>query len=110
MDETKVKYGTKKTTTTTDEFGSTITTVDTFQDSELMKRRVQYRIRVKVRDSKQEMAEYLKFNDLLREKRLLNRLITKDADASLLPNLVIEYPKYDEDGSYFIIKSWTELV
>jgi transposase len=70
----------------------------------------QFKIRVKVHDSKEEMSEFLKHCNILREKRKLGVLVVKDDDVTLTPSFMTEYPKIDTEGTYFVVRSWTEII
>ena len=103
-------FGTTKTTTTMDDKGSTRTIIDKVRMGETVKTYRQYCVRIKVKDSKEEMTQYLKYTEVIRDLRAKNLLVLKDEDVSLMPNFRVEYPKTNTDGSYFISKSWTEAV
>lgn len=103
-------YGTERTTTTLDDQGSTLTVINKIREGRTVKTFKQYNVRVKVRDSKEEMAEYLKHAESIRGLRTSGQLVIKDNDDNtLVPSFRIEYPKTDMDGSYFIIKSWSQV-
>lgn len=106
-----MRFGIEKSTTTTDDLGSTITIMRKIRDYEVMKTYKQIKNRVKVRDAKEEMAEYLKHTDKIREKKDLGILLATDRDdPTLVPAFTIEYPKHNVDGTYFVVSSWTEIV
>ena len=67
-------------------------------------------IRVRVRNKAEEMSEYLKFTDLIDQKRINGILVVRDANPASKPSFTIDYPKADTDGCYFVIKSYTEVV
>lgn len=67
-------------------------------------------IRIRVRNKEEEMSEYLKFTDLIDQKRTNGKLVVRDANPASKPSFVIDYPKIDIDGCYFVIKSYTEVV
>lgn len=103
-------YGSERTTTTLDDQGSTLTVINKIREGHTVKTFKQYNVRVKVRDSKEEMAEYLKHAESIRGLRTSGQLVIKDNDDNtLVPSFRIEYPKTDMDGSYFIIKSWSQV-
>lgn len=102
-----MRFGIERLTTSLDNNGSTLTIINTIREGKVIKSYKQRNERVKVFNSKEEMAEYLKHAELIRDKRKLGLLVTKE-DPSLQPTFKVEYPKYDEDGSYFVVKSWTE--
>lgn len=105
-----MKYGTTKETTTIDTIGSTKTVIKKVRDYATVKVQKQYKIRTKVKNSKEEAVEYLKHSEKLREKKEAGILVLKDEDTALLPAFTTEYPKYDVDGSYFVVSCWTESV
>lgn len=105
-----MRYGIEKETTTLDNNNSTVTLIRKVRDYEVAKSYKQFNLRVKVRDAKEEMAEYLKHTDKIREKKTMGVLVTFDEDRSLLPSFTAHYPKFNEDDSYFIVSSWTEII
>jgi hypothetical protein len=105
-----MRFGRTKETTTLDEYGSTITVIRNIRNFETMHTYKQFTNRSKVKDAKEEMVEFMKHSDNVRQKKLAGVLVIKDDDKSLQPHFVVEYPKHDIDGSYFVISSWTEVV
>lgn len=105
-----IRFGTERETTTLDEMGSTVTVIRKLRDYEVAKTYKQFRVRVKVRDPKEETVEFMKHSDLLRDKRAKGVLVIKDEDPTVLPSFVTEYPKFNEDNTYFVISSWSEIV
>lgn len=103
-----MNYGQEKQTTTLDDEGSTISKVITFFNGNPSKVIKQFRIRIKVGSAQQEMSEYIKFTDELRKKREAGVLVKEKDDPSTIPAFVIDFPRFDEDGTYFVIKSWSE--
>jgi hypothetical protein len=104
-----MRYGTESETTELDNMGSTLTLIRKVRDYQVATTYKKFSIRVKVRDSKEEMAEYIKHTDSIREKKEEGVLVLKES-ADYMPTFIVEYPKFNEDGSYFIIKSWTEYI
>jgi C4-type Zn-finger protein len=64
--------------------------------------------RVKVENKQQETEEYIKWSNQVEEKRRAGTLVIKDDLTK--PQFVLEYPKTDQDGSYFVIRSFTEII
>jgi hypothetical protein len=91
-------FGVEKETTTLDDSGSTVTVERKWMNSTIVKPvRRYYEHRVKVKDKKEEFAEYIKFSDGL----------TKD---KLDPAFRVEHTKHgDETGYYFVVKCYTTL-
>jgi hypothetical protein len=69
-----------------------------------------FKTRVKVYNSKEEMAEFIKFTDEISKLRAENKLIVDRDDPSTRPAFVIEFPKENIDNGYFVIKCFTILV
>lgn len=67
-------------------------------------------VRVHVHNQKEEMVEFLTFSKLIAEKIEAGTLVRGDRDPSLRPTFVVEYPKTSIDGSYFVIRTFTELM
>lgn len=103
-----MNYGTEKITTTLDDQGSTLTVINKIHGGNVSKTYKQFCIRVKVMDAKEEMSEYLKHAEAIRAKKAAGTLLIKDDDPTLLPTFKVEYPKFNEDGSYFIVRTHTE--
>ena len=103
-------YGTTRETTNLDDQGATLTLIRRIRGGEVAKSFKQYIIPIKVRNSKEEMTEYLKHTEKLKKKREEGTLVTSDKDKSLLPYFRVSYPKTDIDGSYFVESSWTEAI
>jgi hypothetical protein len=103
-----IKYGETFETTDLDNNGSTLTLVKKWRNSEVAKTYRKYSVRVKVSSPQQEMAEYIKHTDMIKEKKDSGLLVLKDGE-DFMPSFLVEYPKQDQDGSYFVIKSWTEI-
>jgi hypothetical protein len=104
-----MNYGSTKTIYPIDESGSTIVRVETYWRGSVTKVHMQYRIRVKVYSAKEELTEYLKFTDEIANRRKDGTLAYDRDDMSSRPSFIIEYPKENVDGGYFIIKSYTVL-
>ena len=66
-----------------------------------------YRIRIHVKNSQEEMTEYIKFTNEVSDLRKKNKLTVDKDDSLSHPSFVIQYPKENIDGSYFIIKNYT---
>lgn len=67
-------------------------------------------LRIRVHNKQEETTQFLLFSDLVEEKRQTGKLVLRDTDPATRPQFMIEYPKKDIDGTYFIIRSHTELV
>lgn len=67
-------------------------------------------LRIKVSNKKDETAQYLQFSDLIEQKRNEGALIVRDADPATKPSFVIEYPRSNSDGGYFVVRTHTELM
>ena len=104
-----IHFGIEKETTELDNSGSTLTIIKKIHEGEVAKMFKTFSVRVKVRDSKEEMAEYLRYTDSIKEKKQDGLLVMKEG-SDYMPSFAIEYPKFDTDGSYFVIKSWSEYI
>lgn len=94
----------------TDTEGSTVTIIESVHKGQIAKRIKHFRVRIKVPDTQSETAEYLKFSDEIRMKREEGVLTSDKEDRTTLPSFVLEFPKHNEDGSYFILKCWSEVL
>ena len=105
-----MKYGIERETTELDDRGSTLTVIKKWRDGEVAKTYKQFKERSKVRSEKEQMVEYMKHADKVFEKHRAGILVVKDEDPSLYAAFWTEYPKFDQDGSWFVISSWCEAV
>lgn len=103
------EYGSDYEETELDNLGSTLKIIRKVHGKTVSARYKQYRIRMKVYDKAEEGYEYQKFTDMIAEKRKTAVLVRKETDPSYLPSFIIDYPVANKDGSYFVIKCWTEL-
>ncbi len=94
-----MQFGKEEIITQLDDEGSTVTEerhIVNFKTNYPVRKRYERKVRVK--DKKEEMTEYLKFSDSLDGTK-------KD------PSFRIESSKHgEENGYYYIVKCWTELV
>lgn len=67
-------------------------------------------VRVKVYNKKEETVEYLSWSNLLEKHRQEGTLVRGDQDQNLKPSFIIEYPKHNNDGGYFVIRSFTTVM
>jgi hypothetical protein len=95
-----MRFGTERTQNTLDKEGSTVTAERNIVDFKVVTPvRHRYEMRVKVRNSKDELTEYLKFSDSL-----------DGGKTKLDPGFRIEYTRQgNADGYYFVVKCWTVL-
>lgn len=103
-----MKFGTIEITNTIDS-NSSITDIEQYNDGQIVKNLVKHKMRVKVADVKQEMIEFMKFSDDMHKKRKSNKLAVLKDDVSTLPSITLQFPRFNEDGSYFVVKTWTEV-
>jgi hypothetical protein len=101
-------YGTEKTTSTLN--GNEIADVVKYRRGEIAVRLRNYRVKVKVVNAQDEMSEFIRFTDELAKLRQQGKLTVDKDDATTFPAFIIQYPREDVDGSYFIIKSYTVVV
>jgi|GEM_PF-5464931 len=106
-----MRYGVEKETVTIDKAtNSTRTMIRKIRGYEVAQTYKQYILREKVSGKQQEMSLYIKFTELISKLREDGTLLIKDEDPTMLPAFTIEYPRHNVDGSYFVIKRWTEIV
>lgn len=105
-----MKHGLQTETTEIDDNGSTISRIEKVRDSEVKKVYKQYKIRNKVYSQKEQLTEYVKHADKVLELHKEGKLVIKDNDPMLYPAFWSEYPKFDQDGSWFVISSYTIIV
>lgn len=105
-----MKYGTTKTTYLLSNLGTTMVKVEKYRNEEVERSMKQYRVRVKVNGSQDEMTEYIRFTDEVAKLREEGALTYDKEDPSTRPMFIIDYPKENIDGSYFVIKCYTILV
>lgn len=96
-------FGSQDTTYPLDDKGSMISDFKHFHKGGVDKAVRTYKTRIKVQNPQEEMSEFIRFTEELRELRRSKKL-TDDAA------FVIQYPKEDKDGSYFITKCYSVIV
>lgn len=102
------EYGTEKTTSTTN--GDQISEVVKYRRGEPVRTLRSYRVKVRVSGSQDEMSEFIRFTDELTKLRYKSKLAVDREDPDTFPAFILQYPKDDADGSYFIIKCYTVVV
>ena len=105
-----MKYGQERTFTSLDDKGNSVVVIKKIRDGEVVKTYKQFSERVKVSSQKEQLVEYMKHADKIMEKHKAGVLVVKDADPTLYPAFTSDIPKFDTDGSWFVVSSWTEIV
>lgn len=103
-----MNFGTQKTTLS--DGNTSISDVAKYHSGEVVHRLRTYRVKVKVISAQDEMTEFIRFTDELAKLRQKNKLGVDAEDPATYPSFLIKYPRYDVDGSYFVIKTWTEIL
>lgn len=103
-----IEFGIEKITEIVDGNGSTKSETINYRGGKVNKSIKSYQIRVKVFNVKDEMTEFIKFSDEIRLKRSAGVLSYIQSEPTTKPYFVVEFPENDVDGSYFIIKNWSE--
>jgi hypothetical protein len=103
-----MRFATEKETTELDSLGSTVTIIRKVNGEDVNDVQKQYRIAILVHSAVEEKSQYDHFTAKVAELRATGRLVVKDKDPASLPSFSIEYPKSTGDGSYLVIKTWTE--
>lgn len=95
-DSPKIKFGSEVTRTIMDNEGSTIQTEVFFKNGEQLNATIKtWNIKVRVNNSTEEMAEYLKFRDRTK--------------SSIDPTFKIEQSaRGNEKGFWYVVMSWSE--
>lgn len=103
-----MEFGTEKTTSIV---GNTIISeIRKYYMGEVAKSLRNHRIKVKVINAQDEMKEFIQFTDELNKLRQQGKLAVDKDDATTYPAFIIQYPKEDLNGTYFIIKSYTIVI
>ena len=105
-----MQFGEETETKTLDQYNSTVSVTTRYHNFEAKKLIRRHVIRKKVLSKQDEMTEYLTFTDMIELKRKTGELVISDADPATKPSFVIEFPKNNVDGSYFIVQMYTENV
>ena len=92
------------------DYGTERSTIRVYRNGEETRTLKHYKVRVKVNTTQDEMTEFIRFTDQLNDLRSKGNLTFDKEDPSTRPAFIIDYPKDNIDGSYFIIKSYTILV
>lgn len=103
-----IEYGTQKTTYNLN--GMQIADVVKYRKGDVAISLRNYRVKIKVINAQDEMREFIRFTDELSKLRQNGKLTVDSDDPTTWPAFQIDYPKHDVDGSYFIVKCWTETV
>lgn len=100
MADTDIDYGSREFISTIDSEGSTVSRTEAIQDGKVMHPvKVRKRIRIKVKNAQQELEEYLRFSDEVKEAG------AKWTDIAF----GIERTRHgDQNGFYYIVKCYTE--
>lgn len=64
----------------------------------------------KVRTLEDENRVLTDFSAMLQKLKRADRLLYKHADPTMLPTIVIKYPKNDDDGSWLLVTTYTVVV
>ena len=91
------------------EYGSERVIIRFYEAGEVIRKMKHYKVRVKINGSQDEMTEFIRFTDKMGEYRKAGKLVVDKNDPTTRPSFVLDYPKDDIDGSYFIIKCYTIL-
>lgn len=102
-------YGDTKQTFPLNELGSTMKTVKKYRRGSVDSSFRHYRFKIKVNSPKEELEEFMRFTHQIQELRRKNMLITDRSDATTTPSFIVEYPKNDVDGSWFVIKNYCTI-
>lgn len=105
-----MKSSIEKETAEIDSLGSAVTIIRKVNGNDVNDVQKQYRIVIRVgndAEAKQQQEHFVaKLNDL----RSSGKLVIKDKDPSTIPSFMYDYPRSNSDGSFLVIKSWTERV
>ena len=84
-----------------------ITNIKKYRNGEETLSLKHFKTRVKVSSSQHEMTEFINFTKELAKLRAENKLVVDKEDPSTRPAFVIDFPKENKDGGWFIIKCFT---
>lgn len=104
-----MNYGTTKTSKT-EEDGSSVTIIEDIHKGDIARTMKCVKVRQKISSSQQEMELFLDFALELQKKRANKKLTVDPKDPVTYPAFIWDFPKKDIDGSYFILKTWTEVL
>lgn len=102
-----IEFGTEKTISTSE--GFSVININKIKRGEPYATLRQYRIRISVNSSHEEMTEFIKFTEEIKTQRESKKLHIDKYDPSTFPAFIIEYPKNDL-GTYFIVKCYTIVI
>ena len=102
-----MKYGSKSTTFPLG--NSTRTNIEVYNDGERVKTLKSYRIKVRVQGTQDEMTEFIKFTDKLRQLHSQGKLAVIKENPTTHPAFVFEYIKDNFEDGHFIYKCYTTL-
>lgn len=109
----RLKYGSETDIMELDEHGSTVTIESKVHKSEYKPARYKrFKVRVPVKDKKEELAEYLKFADMIYSNENLYAEFNERYEGHMFdPSFTIEHRRdAAAKGHYYIVKSWVEKI
>lgn len=103
-----MQFGTEKTIYVHGDNQSTMTIIKKLRHGEVAKSMKLYKERVKVLSGEDEQSQYQRFSKLLADKREHGTLAVDKDDHTTTPSFMVEFPKANIDGSYFVVMCWAE--
>lgn len=104
-----MKFGSETTTYPINDVGSSIADYKHYRVGSLDQAIRTYRISLKVRNSQEEMTEFIRFTTELAQLRK-DKKLAYSKDVALQPAFIIQYPKEDIDGSYYVVKCYSVVL
>ena len=106
------QYGTETKTYETEHGNAQhkVDVIESLKDFKVFSTYKRITVRIKVRTKQDETTQYLLWSDMIDLARADGKLLTRDSDPATSPSFIIEYPKHDIDGAYYVIRSHTEIV
>ncbi len=103
-----MKYGTAKTRKSDGD--TTVSIIEDFHKGDISRTIKCVKVRIKVNNSQQEMEEFIAFTKELMDKWNSGKLVIDAKDPETYPAIIWDLPKKNLDGSYFILKTVTEVL
>ena len=104
-----MKFGDKKETHFLNSLGSSVKTTKKYREGRVDSSFRHYRFKIKVMDDKQELEEFMRFTNEIKSLRRKKLLMVDRSDPQTVPSFIIEYPKTNLDGGWFVIKNYCTI-
>lgn len=103
-----IDFGTVKSVETHGRYSSSVTTIKKIRNGKVAIKVKLYKERLKVKSAEEERRYYVRFSAAISAKREAGSLAIDKEEPATIPAFMVEFPKTNTDGSYFVVMSWAE--